>query len=242
MLMMVYILLNHFITARGKVYICMLIHIYVYKMNNWQRLAIFDVLNELMCWMGWGAAQIQRKTQSCIWICLTDFSSAVNNFPWMRCRSRVDNYLFSLDAQASCAPCTVQLAFLLTGLCFSGIKVQRSLTPRGEGLTVIQLNFSTPCFGRRFWFSLMPTEKITITWAFVLLFFSCKLTKCLNVLSDLISVATKVQVTSCLIQNSASYLYLMHTQPLSDMSDWAPKITSDFWKNWAAWTPRALFR
>lgn len=49
MLMTVYTLLNHFITARGKVYICMLIHIYVYKMNNWQRLAIFDVLNELMC-------------------------------------------------------------------------------------------------------------------------------------------------------------------------------------------------
>lgn len=212
-------------------------------MNNCWSLAIIDVLNELMCWMGWGAGQIQRKAQPCVWMCLTDFSSAVNNFPWMRCRSRVNNYLFSLDAQASCAPCTVQLAFLLTGLCFWGTEAQRSLAIRDEGLAITQLNLSTVCFHRRFWFSLTPREKITIMWTFVLLFvFSYKLIKCLNVLSDLISVAVKVQVTSCLIQTSASYLYLTHTQPLSEVSHWAPKLMSDFWKNWAAWKPPASFR
>ena len=97
-------------------------------------------------------------------------------------------------------------------------------------------------FGQRFWFSLMPREKMTIMWTFALPFFPYKLTKCLNVLSDSISVAMKVQVTSCLIQNSATHLYLMHTQPLSNVSDWAPKLMSDFWKNWAVWMPRASFR
>lgn len=197
MLMTVYILLNHFTAARGEVSMCTLIHICIYiKWIIWQF---------LMCWMGWGAGQTQRKGQPCTWICLSDGFGAVNDFPGMRCRSWVNPDLFRPDARGSGAPApsSWQSSWLLCAAQHRSAQIPDCQRWRFHHHTALfQL-----C-----WAGLVlpgaqgkDHTKVDFCLAF---FSSSKLTECLNVLSGLISVAVKVEVTSCLVQKSASCLYL----------------------------------